>query len=183
MEKAKTVKKKITTVIAVIFMLPVALVCIFILFETIGAAVNITASHMQTAALADKIKNDTDAQVIDTYTFTGNSGGTGNHTDMVSYILIKTDDIGYVKEMLIKATGIDYAARKSVTENGNNRFDQRLLNYRTQEHNIFIIPVDEWDGRRMADPFSEWTYPEDTLNCYIVECIKSAPFRDSIMGH
>lgn len=153
MEKVKTVKRKMTTVIGVIFMLPAVLICMCILFEAGGAAVNITASHIQTAELADKIKNDTDAQVIDTYTFTGNSGGTGNHTDMVSYILIKTEDIGSVE-------------------------------YYTKDYNTYITVLEEWDGSsRMSDPFSEWTYPEDILNCYIVECVKSAPYRDSIMGH
>ena len=33
-----------------------------------------------------------------------------------------------IREMLIKAEGIDYAARKSVSERGDNRFNQRFPN-------------------------------------------------------
>jgi len=42
-------------------------------------------------------------------------------------ILISFNLCCSVKEALIKGAAIDYAARKSVTERGDNRFNQRFL--------------------------------------------------------
>ena len=77
----KNILKK--TVKAVV-LIPLVLIVLFIAFEIIGAFVNSAAAAKQTKQLqSDIVKVLQNAAVLDTYSETGNTSGTGNHVDML----------------------------------------------------------------------------------------------------
>ena len=85
----KIVKRTMKVVICI----PLVLIILVIAFEIIGMIVNHIATGMQTRELKNMIKTElTSAEIIDTYSETGNTSGTGNHVDMLSEILFSTDD-------------------------------------------------------------------------------------------
>lgn len=74
------------------------LICIpgVLLFLIIGwflleAAVNNIEGFLHTERLVNDISTmGDDAEILDTYTYIGNSGGTGNHCDLLSAVLVRT---------------------------------------------------------------------------------------------
>ncbi len=82
--------KRIAGIIACI---PMGLIVLWIAFEALGMMVNHTATGMQTRKLKNMIGTElTSSEIIDTYSETGNTSGTGNHVDMLSVVVFRTDD-------------------------------------------------------------------------------------------
>lgn len=77
---------------AVILFSPFILITIFILYEIFGMCVNHIASKRQTDELQTNLKNEiSDITIIDVYSETGNTSGTGNHVDCLSKITFSSE--------------------------------------------------------------------------------------------
>lgn len=83
----------------VLICVPGILLFLIIGWELFGMAVNNVEGHWQTEQLINEISNvGNEAEILDTYTFVGNSSGTGNHCDLVSAVLVRTEqyaDLNY----------------------------------------------------------------------------------------
>lgn len=83
----------------VLICIPGVLLFLFISYEIFGMAVNNVEGSFKTDSLVNAISNmGDDAEILDTYTFVGNSSGTGNHCDLVSAVLVRTEqyaDLNY----------------------------------------------------------------------------------------
>ncbi|MBQ8568614.1 MAG: diguanylate cyclase [Oscillospiraceae bacterium] len=64
-----------------------------------------------------------------------------------------------VKEVPINSEGIDYAAQKSVSERGNNRFDQQFLN--TPDSVIIYGSAEDWRSNKTECAYSVLAAGED----------------------
>ncbi len=89
--------KKIGTALICI---PGVLLFLFIGWELFGMAVNNIEANWQTEQLISEISNvgEDDVEILDTYTFVGNHSGTGNHCDIVSAAIVRTEryaDLSY----------------------------------------------------------------------------------------
>lgn len=75
-----------------IISLPFILILAVILFEIFGMYVNHNATNRQTKELQANLENNiTDIEIIDVYSETGNTSGTGNHVDCLSIINFTTE--------------------------------------------------------------------------------------------
>lgn len=71
--------------------LPFLLIAVFILYEIFGMCVNHLATKRQTDKLQTNLAAEIpDIQVIDVYSETGNTSGTGNHVDCLSKVIFST---------------------------------------------------------------------------------------------
>lgn len=72
--------------------IPIILIVLFIVIEIVGCIANHAATDKQTKELTAYIeKSIEDASIIDTYSFTGNTTGTGNHVECESKITFNSD--------------------------------------------------------------------------------------------
>lgn len=149
-----------------ILSLPVLLILLFIAYEIMGMIVNHVATGRQTNTLEKVIcEQISDAEIIDTYSETGNTSGTGNHVDMLSVIVVRTsEDLNTIKDKL-------------------KEFD-----IEEDEYDFWIETMESVESARQEDdyryPFCEaLELPEDRKNCYMVYKNDSAPFTDNIEGH
>lgn len=147
----------------IIICIPIVLVILVIAFEIIGMIVNHAATGSQTRALKNAIEEElTAAEVIDTYSETGNTSGTGNHVDMLSVVVFKTeDDPAEIEEKLKES-------------------------YEFNEQTCFIQTMDAVEEAAKEGYYSyidEMDVPERTDNCYMMYLNRSAPFADNIEGH
>lgn len=124
-------------------------------WELFGMAVNNIEGYFHTQQLISEISNVGDeAEILDTYTFVGNYSGTGNHCDLVSAALVRTErfaDLSYHAGQWCEVC-------TTLSELHEYEYD-----------------YEEWS--RQLD------FPEDETNCYLLIKIDSAPFKDNIMGH
>lgn len=145
-------KKALKRIFTVIICMPIVLIVLFIGYEIIGIAVNDYSANKQTKNLLDDISNVSDIEILDSYTYCGNTGN-GNHVDMLSLVLIRTendtDEIDYNIYGDYKIISCDYLKEHD--------FDNRFYN--------------------------ELDFPQNTENCYIIRLFNSAPFVDNIVGH
>ena len=66
---------------------PLILIAVWILFEIFGMCVNHIATSRQTSKLQHNLTTAVDdIEITDVYSETGNTGGTGNHVDMLSIV-------------------------------------------------------------------------------------------------
>lgn len=83
----------------VLICIPGVFLFLIIGWELFGMAVNNVEGSFKTDSLVNDISNmGDDAKILDTYTFVGNSSGTGNHCDLVSAVLVRTEqyaDLNY----------------------------------------------------------------------------------------
>ena len=75
--------------------------------EVVGSIANHAATNKQTNELTAYIeKSIEDASIIDTYSFTGNTSGTGNHVECESMITFNSDmsedDVNHIFEVRYK---------------------------------------------------------------------------------
>ena len=76
----------------VLISLPVLLIVIFVLYEIFGMCVNHAATRRQTERLKTNLENEIeDIQMIEVYSETGNTSGTGNHVECLSSITFSTN--------------------------------------------------------------------------------------------
>ncbi len=87
--------------------IPVLLLALFVVIEVVGSIANHAATNKQTNELTAYIeKSIEDASIIDTYSFTGNTSGTGNHVECESMITFNSDmsedDVDHIFEVRYK---------------------------------------------------------------------------------
>ena len=74
-----------------IVLLPVILICLYIVFEIVGMCVNHISTGRQTALLEKQLTAEiNDIDICNVYSWTGNTGN-GNHVDRVSEITFSSD--------------------------------------------------------------------------------------------
>ena len=72
--------------------IPVLLLALFVVIEVVGSIANHAATNKQTNELTAYIeKSIEDASIIDTYSFTGNTSGTGNHVECESKVTFNSN--------------------------------------------------------------------------------------------
>ena len=83
--------KLVKRVGVVLLSLPIILIVIFILYEIFGMCINHVATKRQTDKLQINLENKiSDIKIVDVYSETGNTSGTGNHVDCLSAIKFST---------------------------------------------------------------------------------------------
>ena len=79
--------KRIAIVIALVPCFLVGLVVAYIAFEIFGMCVNHISTGMQTRKLEQNLTDAiSDIKILDSYSETGNTSGTGNHVDSLSVV-------------------------------------------------------------------------------------------------
>lgn len=144
--------------------IPFAIIFIYIAFELIGITVNHYATSQQTKSLKKTILSVApESEILDTYSETGNTSGTGNHVDMLSVILVKTD------------------AEFSVLENSFNGY------YLSDDCAFWIEETDSvksrYDECSLPSFYEFLSVPKETQSTYIVYLCQPAPFADNMEGH
>ena len=87
----KTILKVLKATFITLLLLPVLCVVLFIGYEMFGMVVNHRATDTQTKELTAYIEeNMEDVKIVDVYSETGNTSGTGNHVDCLSQITFTT---------------------------------------------------------------------------------------------
>ena len=75
----------------VILSLPIILVVILVLYDIFGICINHITTKKQTNTLKINLENEiSDLEIINIYSETGNTSGTGNHVDCLSSITFST---------------------------------------------------------------------------------------------
>lgn len=136
--------------------IPLVLIFAYIVFEFIGMAVNHYSTHQQTNSLKETILSVApESGILATYSETGNISGTGNHVDMLSVILLKTD------------------MELSELERSLNEY------YPLDDCTLWV----EQTGSVKAQYDGFLFIPEEAQNTCMVYLCQSAPFVDNIEGH
>lgn len=83
----------------VLLSLPILIIILLVLYEIWGIYINHTATQKQTEQLQANLENEIpDITIINIYSETGNTSGTGNHVDCLSSITFSTE----MKDLEIK---------------------------------------------------------------------------------
>ena len=131
-----------------------ALLLIIPVLPMLGAAANSVSAHFQASDTAKQIQNS-GAEIIDSYTYTGNTSGTGNHVEAQSLFVVRTSDPDALSKQLSES-----------------------------EKNLSVYPAGETDKHfYMFEPKKVLDIPENGENYYVVAVIQSVPFPNNIMGH
>lgn len=148
-----------------ILCLPFLLVGLFILYEAVGMAVNHAASARQTQNAIDLLNTGlSSVEIVDSYTETGNTSGTGNHVDLLTAVIFKTD------ASLLEIEGL---------------IDR---NYGLDEWYCRVEEMKEVSAAREEDPsfypyVAKMEVPDNLEHTYLLYINNSAPFADNIEGH
>jgi len=87
----KFTKKLLKRTGVVILSLPILVIVLFVLYEFFGMCINHMATKYQTERLQANLENEIpDIKIINVYSETGNTSGTGNHVDCLSSITFST---------------------------------------------------------------------------------------------
>lgn len=74
-----------------VFILPMILSVIWVLYEVVGMCANHMAAKEQTNTLQMNLENEiSDIEIVSVYSETGNTSGTGNHVDCLSFVIFST---------------------------------------------------------------------------------------------
>lgn len=157
--------KKIKYIIRSIFFVFFLLIFGVIAFEIFGMVVNHSATLFQKSELKKTLKQEfSDVKILDDYSKTGNTSGTGNHVDMLTVVVFQTDEeFSVIQDKL------------------SGRYD-------LDEWSFYVKKIDEMEQDRKEDGYTPYYYeyldiPEDTSHCYLVFLCERAPFEDNIQGH
>lgn len=105
-----------------LLLLPFALVGIFVLYEILGVCVNHAATKLQTEGLKENLESEIqDVEILEIYSETGNTSGTGNHVDCLSRITFSTEmELSQIEERMSGYYEIDaWSCYVKETEDGN----------------------------------------------------------------
>ncbi len=138
----------------VLICIPAVLLFLFIGYELFGIVINNIYGQIHTDDMLMALSNNSDIVVLDTYTFVGNSSGTGNHCDLLTAAVVR-NDIGDIYSFY-------YATDKCA------------------DHIFSLSELQEYDYEKWS---SLLDFPEDETDCYLLIKIDSAPFKDNIQGH
>lgn len=120
----------------------------------LGAAANSVSAHFQASDTAKQIQKS-GAEIIDSYTYTGNTSGTGNYVEAQSLFVVRTSDPDALSKQLSES-----------------------------EKYLSVYPAGETGMHfYMFEPDNFLDIPENSENYYVVAVIHSVPFPDNIMGH
>lgn len=145
--------------------IPFALIILVVAYEIFGMAVNHISTNRQTKEVEKVLMEElSSVELIDSYTETGNTSGTGNHVDMLSVVVFKTDE---------KLLDIQNKLNK---------------HYEKDDWGFWIEEMAHIKERYEEDGYlysycEELNLPKQLDNCYLVYLNKSAPFSDNIEGH
>ena len=148
-----------------IIALPLVAIIFFIGFELVGAMVNSVATSKQTGQIQRNLQDTwQNVTILDTYSGTGNTSGTGNHVDMFSVVAFKVDED--LDEVIGKMSG---------------GYEFNATDCWIEELDV-VIAYHESDSAyyRFLD---DMELPEDTERCFIFVRNQAAPFADNIAGH
>lgn len=161
LSKMKTVK----FILRGIFCLPIALIVLFVFFEIMGMVVNHIATAIQTNKLEDVVMNElSNAEILGVYSETGNTGAAGNHVDMLTIIVVQTDDdLASVERKLSDYYELDEWSFFMETMETVRRANEEYGSYQEIYDNLQL--------------------PEQLEHCYMIYMNCSAPFVDNIEGH
>lgn len=133
----------------------IVLGCVFLIIcalPIVGAAVNIADGHIR-ADSAEKLISDMGGEICGSFVYTGNTSGTGNHTENQLLFVVRTN--------------VPMDIQKELGDIGS----------------ADVYPSSEaWQRFYMFDPFEEMDIPRED-GYYIADIICPAPFGDNIMGH
>ena len=104
---------------------PVMLIVIFVLYEVFGMCANNISTNRQTKQLQAHLESEiSDLQIINIYSKTGNTAGTGNHVDCLSSVTFSTQmPVSEIKDKMSKYYTFDeWSCYVSQTENGTYLF-------------------------------------------------------------
>lgn len=152
----KKVLKIILRVLGIIICLPFAALFLWIIWQIIGAVGNQIAARQFTKEYSQYVLDTIPkTEILGTYTFAGNTSGTGNHCELKTVLVIHTET-EHPEDLL--------------------EFDYSMTDW--------MKPLEEalaWEFNKT----DEMNLPEDldTENCYYISVIESAPFPDNITGH
>ncbi len=143
----KKVLKVINIIIAVLLLLPVVII-------TVTGIINEIDGQLHTDQLLNSLSNGfSKEEIVDTYTFVGNTGPAGNHCEALSAVLVRTDndlDVYYWGNGCNTICKVD----------GIGEYDS-----------LYSLVHDDME------------LPEDTSNLYLLVDYNSVPFPDHIKGH
>lgn len=157
----KTAKRILIGVVCI----PAILILVFIGYEIIGMTVNHAATAKQTRELKHSLRdNISNVEIIDEYSETGNTSGTGNHVDMLSIIIFRADsDIAHIED---EVAGLYEKGDAGVWVETLTEAKKRYEGYDSK-----------------ANCYEYMTPPGDTSGYYVIYEENSAPFEDNIEGH
>lgn len=122
-----------------IICMPIIIILLYIGYEIVGIAVNDYSADRQTKNLIDEIENTEDFEILDSYTFCGNTGN-GNHVDMLSLVLVRAENS--IDEVNIQSDGaceiISYECFQKY--NYDSRFYDNLK-FPENKENCYIIKL------------------------------------------
>ena len=104
---------------------PFMLIVIFVLYEVFGMCANNNQTNRQTKQLKAHLESEiSDLQIINIYSKTGNTAGTGNHVDCLSSVTFSTQmPVSEIKDKMSKYYTFDeWSCYVSQTENGTYLF-------------------------------------------------------------
>ncbi len=139
--------KVINISIAVLLLLPIVIVIV-------TGVINEIDGQLHTDQLLNSLSNGfSKEEIVDTYTFVGNTSGTGNHCEALSAVLVRTcNDV----DVYYRGNGCD-TIRK-------------------------VDEISEYDSL-YSIVYDDMKLPEDTSNLYLLVDYNSVPFSDHIKGH
>ena len=101
------------------------LIVIFVLYEVFGMCANNISTNRQTKQLQAHLESEiSDLQIINIYSKTGHTAGTGNHVDCLSSVTFSTQmPVSEIKDKMSKYYTFDeWSCYVSQTENGTYLF-------------------------------------------------------------
>lgn len=146
----------ILRILGVIVCLPFAALLLWIIWEIIGAVGNQIAARQFTKEYSRYVLDTIPkTEILGTYTFVGNTSGTGNHCELKTVLVIRTET-EHPEELL--------------------EFDGSMTDWIKS-----VEKAREWEIQIMNE--MDLLEDMDTANCYYINVIEPAPFSDNIMGH
>ncbi len=143
----KKTLKVINIIIAVLLLLPIIIVIV-------TGVINEIDGQLHTDQLLDSLSNGfSKEEIVDTYTFVGNTSGTGNTCEALSAVLVRTcndTDVYYW------GNGCDTICK--------------------------VDEISEYDSLYSLVN-DDMKLPEDTSNLYLIVDYNKVPFSDHIKGH
>lgn len=156
-------------ILLVVILLPIIMIALYIMYEILGMVVNEAATSNQTRRMEKHIESLLqNAVILDSYSETGNTSGTGNHVDMFSAVAFQTDDD---LEQILNKMSAEYEF--NATGCWIQSVDVMLsykLSFKEQGDEIYLF-------------LDEMQLPDDKDDCYVFVQTTSAPFADNIVGH
>lgn len=156
----KVVKKVFTVILCI----PVFIIVLFIVFEIFGMIVNHAATGIQTRKLINTVKEIDGLEITDTYSETGNTSGTGNHVDMLTILIVRTDKGILSLQECLK----DYADMDEWS------FQIKQLSDVKKAHEEYGYLSGIYDTLKI---------PQEDEGCFLIYYVDSAPLAGNIEGH